>query len=668
MDVQIRSALVGVGLSLAVLVAAAAVVKSDSEDLRGFQIRPGIPAGQSASQLRPRPPSPASVQLSGSVIGMGTAASGVLTLHVGEQAFTTTVALPNYTVSVPTSAPDAMVSVEIRVPGYRYASILGSTRKLARSAGSDAVVTVAGLDRLRLSPISTALYVLVRHELGAQMPGSDVEHEQAIRFLEGVDIADAASMLDGVDKGTFLLPPGFDSGSALLEDQAAYAALVAERNDEGLTLYPYFVDAPSIPIVSASIGRNVLMAGALPRGDHPLSLPAILVLTALPGGYDINATTSKYKPSYARAVSNGDLLLVPQSDTSYDTFPYRQIDPNQPSPQVRQTRNVVDTTFRRYFKGDRYSLWVEVRRERAIYPDYPDYPPDIESITAFWVGSELQSARYFPSQLIGDRALPVFCPGYELTACEYAVHRFSAAGAGRTEDVGPKVDSEMLPIRAGGGEDFSWRSATRSSLQISYPQADVDYWQLDSGNGTSGLLVYVARDRAGDPMTLSGSTRMLAADTTDGFAGISPAGSWRYGTFEQMPLGYTDELSPYRYSTTFLRNADGTGVQAQRYVETDSSIYNRDYRFAWQVSDGRLYDTRYIADAPTGIAGVSNFSSCAQAQAAGATRCAPGRVRYFRPLSRVGNRLYGIEEIYDNAYAPPSDVVRFSRPNYYERQ
>jgi len=65
-----------------------------------------------------------------------------------------------------------------------------------------------------------------------------------------------------------------------------------------------------------------------------------------------------------------------------------------------------------------------------------------------------------------------------------------------------------------------------------------------------------------------------------------------------------------------------------------------------------VYDTRFRARFGSSTAYVQ---SCAQAFNSGASACAPTRVRYFRPLSRVSNRVYGIMESYtQDEYFPPN--------------
>ncbi|MBA3915767.1 MAG: hypothetical protein H0X25_18325 [Acidobacteriales bacterium] len=294
------------------------------------------------------------------------------------------------------------------------------------------------------------------------------------------------------------------------------------------------------------------------------------------------------------------------------------------------------------------------------------------------------AAGFNTAEMLGRRALPAFCmqgSPVQLTSCEFALHQFQPDGTGVMEDVGAKIDSRMLPAAGFPGEAFNWAvtgvakpgRVQSGTLKITTASASATYWRIDMGDAATNLLVFVARARDGaDTLAAAGQTLMINGGNPVGFAEIGPVGTWRYGTWEQsyQPYVYDADIGQAPSTVRFVRGADGTEIQ--KYWRTDNPsdpAYIANYYSGWQLADGRLYDTRYHANVSSS-GSVIGFYSCAQAYASGATLCAPRRVRYFRPLAAVGNRLYGIEDLYlkrGTSYVPPYPFDRDSRPNYYEK-
>ena len=128
-------------------------------------------------------------------------------------------------------------------------------------------------------------------------------------------------------------------------------------------------------------------------------------------------------------------------------------------------------------------------------------------------------------------------------------------------------------------------------------------------------------------------------------------GKWETGYSLSKPFEY-----PYRPAPAILqRNSDGTGIDYTTYL----GINNPGYVSNWQVSGERVFEMRYRATFPTTNA--RYVQTCEQAFAQGATGCSPYRVRYFRPLMRIGRRLYGIQEYYfQTFFAPPGYTGPYS--------
>ena len=73
----------------------------------------------------------------------------------------------------------------------------------------------------------------------------------------------------------------------------------------------------------------------------------------------------------------------------------------------------------------------------------------------------------------GASPLPWFClqalPNRAenmLAECEWPQYRFDPGGSGVTEDVGPKLDSRMLPQPGGWGTSFSWSVDAKGRLRV----------------------------------------------------------------------------------------------------------------------------------------------------------------------------------------------------------
>lgn len=282
----------------------------------------------------------------------------------------------------------------------------------------------------------------------------------------------------------------------------------------------------------------------------------------------------------------------------------------------------------------------------------------------------------------GLRTLPLFCtqgPNDMLSICDYALHDFQASGAGMTLDVGQKVDSNLAPASGLPGAPFQWSADAGKGLpgrtnggllQVAAGNSSTTYWRIAHESLVADLLVYVTHF-GNDPgrRSIAGQTSMLDARSGAGFGQVDPVGNWRYATFESTPVAYAYEAYGAPVTVRFARAADGTELQTiQRTDDPSDPDYFIRYRSGWSILDGRMYDTRYRANAAS--SGASGFSSCQAAYAAGATQCAPARVRYFRSVAAVGNRLYGIEELYVpqySTYTPPFAFDRYSRPTFYEK-
>lgn len=672
----------GRAASLFVFVALSAMA-SYGAILSSHPAQPFMPGAHApaASGLRlPPSPLPASITLVGSIVDMPGGVAD-LTFHVGGGVVNQSANNGDYQATIAGTGANTPVWVEARASNVYYESLLGSYGRLASLAGADGILTTAELDRLRISPVSTALSFFIRHQLGGNVPASDSQLDRASKSIVGDDVTIAATVLHEFATGGLTLPLGYQSGYAFLQDRDAYADFLVANPALATDAVPaYMAVSPAIAITPLQLGPHMLMSGPVPFNDPVMTEPGTLLLSKTGATFDIygdsagtlSQTSSTYTPTFS---PSGDLQLVPTHEAFYDQFL---------NPSVLQRSTIKNIVFRKLFAANNSALWVELMAIHLSYPSNPEIAESDATVTRTWSVSDLDrvATRLSQDDVQGLRALPVFClqgSPASLTICEYALHRFGSLGQGGTEDVGLKIDGSMAPATGTPGSPYVWAAdlAHRPTapgpnpLQIADDTADTTYWKLLSPDAATVSLVYVAHaTQAGDAYAIAGRTVMINANKPAGFDQVSPLGTWRFATFDSVvtPYGYAPDYAPV--TVRFIRASDGTELQKQvRTDNPDDQTYAVTTHLGWRLVNGRMYDTRYRADVPA--YGGGGFSSCALAYESGATKCAPWKVRYFHPLAAVGARLYGIEDLYVKSYVddydPPFDFIRYSRPTFYEK-
>jgi hypothetical protein len=336
---------------------------------------------------------------------------------------------------------------------------------------------------------------------------------------------------------------------------------------------------------------------------------------------------------------------------------------------VLERLQVLRETYRQLFRGDRYNVWGVQTDWVFSRPEYPAEPPQFGSDVEMYVVSPIDGS-FREGEPVGDRALPVMCEftsPVQLNYCESAVHRFHSDGTGITENVGSKIDANGRPAMAQGSEPLLWSTSRTGPLQINYPGYSATYWRIEQTNEAVSTLVYVARAQDGGvAVTRAGLAPMINADLPGDFSDLGLVGTWDYGSLQfRAAYGYDPDEPPF--ASVIERRVDGTMARKDTdyYDDPPSQIT---IRYGWQMSGENLYETRYRANVTTGIPGTLGFADCQSAYARGATQCAPQQVRYFRPLARVGNRLYGLQEVYSQfSNIPPYLWSRGVTPTYYEK-
>jgi hypothetical protein len=210
---------------------------------------------------------------------------------------------------------------------------------------------------------------------------------------------------------------------------------------------------------------------------------------------------------------------------------------------------------------------------------------------------------------------------------------------------------------------LSWSVDEVGRLQAQTTEANLIVWALPGGNTAADSVVYLATSRtpAAPNQALFGHSLSVRMDPSLNTQGIA-IGKWISGLSVAVPARYPN----VNQQIIFDRKADATTFD--QVLEYDHAIDS--WLGKWQVFSGRSYDVRSQAMFSSGLRWVVD---CTEAFATGALQCSPNRVRYFRPLRREGDRIYGIEEFYSNQGAlhsagddSPYVIQRSaSRPNFH---
>lgn len=599
-----------------------------------------------------------------------------MTVRIGDVVTTVPVTLPTFSAQVAGADLDAMVSIEITGGDEKFAAILGSYRRLARKAGPDAVVNVDEVDRLRVTAMGSAMHLHVQRVLGGRLPGSDREHEQAIRSL-GFDVAVGGSVMQALATGVVALPAGYPHGYALLQDEAATRAFLSGQ-PALLAATEAFAREPSgVALPLASLAAETAILPQLNPAPITLApLPARLLIRGA-AGFEYHGRSAGEADADIAAIDDGTLRMTPRVPPASYVMGNLPGPPDDPGEPALVRREVLDETYRRIFAGDRYSLWSVTERQRTTYPAHPDVPASERLVTSIEHAFPLHSIsqRFRTADVLGRRVLPYFClaadrvgPLDVLSACEYAQTTFLGDRTGLVEEIGAKVDDAMEPRTTGFGADaFRWALEARGPLRVEFAEAKVTYWRLEGGDTVVLPLLHLARWTRADGRTETLASTTTLMDARDG--GIddrvgSFVGRWRYGTFEEPRLDRA-WVNP-RLSTVFERSSDGITIRTSSF---QGVFPPNSQRWSWQLVDigiggqtsARLFETRFLGD------NAQSYASCAEAVADASAECTRYQVRYFRPIAQVGARTYGIDELHTNLDWFGEPGVRVSRPTYHER-
>lgn len=625
---------------------------------------------------------PVSIRIAGDIETSGSETPTVI-VRFGDQQMPATVNGNTFTADLTRLNAASIVSIEITKPNLQYRALLGSAQLLKRQAGADGRLDISENPSLRVSPISTAVHFFVSRELGGRLPTSDDEMDKALRALTAADLAPAANLQRVIVQGERQLPSGFSTATELLADREAYRQFLILYPEIRGGAYAYLSSLPAGAFAANDLEKNWLLTTRIARNGPAFVQPVVQLMFRRPGGFAVSAGQSRSNPNFgAELLADGDLRITPEGQPYFDTLVFaNQIDPSNPSRSIVNRATVQRETYRRLFVGKRQQIWLQTRSESKHYPQYPAQPTVAATTYTIFNASVFEEvvAPAVEGHVIGRRAIPYFClqPSQVngelavLQNCEFAQHLMGANGFGQVEGIGPKVDAALVPVSASGSVGVQWR-LDAGTLRIDGPNYSAKFWRLGLSDGVADAMVFQATAQSGsETQVLAGHTTVLNGDLPAFFGPTEPVGTWHFGSFdapEEYGYGEQFAVGPSR----FIRNADGTQMQTTFFSEGyGEPAFTLVQNSGWKLIGLSLYDTRYRANLPSNNGFVQSFSSCESAIAQGATLCAPTRVRYFRPIAKVGNRWYGIEDLYarqsTSSYVAPFQFERFSRANYYDR-
>lgn len=663
-----------------VLAGAGAVALFRSERMRQPESAPTAasqPALAATSSNEPVPVNggapmtvPVMLTVSGEVVGLPASATApTVTVRVGTVDVPATVTNRSFTANTPYSGADAMVTVTARSGDVQFRSVVGTMRRLKRLSGGDGRVVPAEAPALKVGAWSSAIAATSRLLLGREAV-DDAELERASTRIHGVDMAWIAYLLDQYASGAFVLPAGFATGYEVVLDNQALRREIESRGAVGswsAALHAFVAAQPPLaPIGTLDALPDTLLArAAIVEGELPFNSAVWMLRRGTGSRFDLYEPVASTEPrTAAQVLSDGTIELVPvaaRSSLRQETTPFSGV-------PVTILRTVDAIRWRRISDGDRVDLWSIATHWTETYPDFPSQPP-VAGTTSNVLAAEdfagLVRANAWNGSDTRRRTFPTTCirpvlghPAMEI--CDTAIHRLDPGGTGMTEDVGLKVSDRMTPQPGVYGSAFNW-SYGNGRLVLQYPNARTEAWAVDGVSGVDSIVYLTTRTADGKTYSATGATLSIVASTVP-FSASQAAGTWTSG----LVRVFASNIPRVDSAFAFVRNDGGTGEHQDGYDGETFRILQ-----TWTIQGERVYDIRVRARSANGAS--SYVTDCASAFAAGATACAPWRLRYLRPLRRIGNRLYGIEEVHSQiAFKPQGDTGPYeniqisTRANYQE--
>ncbi|MGH8083205.1 MAG: hypothetical protein ACREP7_21680, partial [Lysobacter sp.] len=603
------------------------------------------------------------LNLQGEIAGLAAGAPATATVVVGGRSYPATVQGNAYTASFTALSEDEMVVVEVVSTRARYRSVLGSAARLALAAGNDSTVTVAERSSLRVSPVSSALAWMVRVGLDGRDAVSDAEFEKTTRSIVGWHLATAAYTLNAWTAGTMALPQGFQDGQQVLESSAVYAQ--AAQVNSTLAMAYLFDQADSAPLASVEqLPDGLAMLGPVPLNEPAMTVSDLQVLyRQLDGSYALfEEEPLTAHPRYAATLTApGGVALAPLGDAG--TRNILRYLPFRPSEQLPVHRVSRGHELRRLVVGEVYDLWVsrsvwfdshhsaagDYEQENTEYSTWSAFDLKAVSTANPWgpvLGTELYGPTYWLPAACSTSRRAAHLPAFGKCAVLEHSFRLNYGGFGSGHAYNTEtVDDRMGMVYASGARNFSYQTEIDAGLRVSFASSSdpagtsTTFWRYEAGTPLLRPVIYLARIPGA---SFVGASVAMAAqyDVTPLYQG----GSWRGPNSLAKLAAYPAPISYLE----IRRNIDYSGRDVTVYPNGESAIPG-----TWTPVNTGVADYQYrasFANSPL----PRNVANCQSAFATGATGCAPSRVRYFRPVQRIGARMYGVVDFYSNALLPPA--------------
>jgi len=568
----------------------------------------------------------------------------------------------DYTAQIDGSDLDAMAVVEVRSKRVHYRSVLGSVRRLAALAGTDAYLAFDEHSALHVSPYSTALALMVSASLGGTLPASDAAFEQATRRIVGPDLGVATFALRVITQGERPLPVGYQNGTQLLADRVAYSTWLQQNGFQTAEIiHRGFVELEFTRGVSQvkevnELPERLVLTSAL-AGDAIVSSAeeVTVVERRADGNYSIYENEPGPLAGFSPVAESHphNVLLLPLHDVVMRNLDLRD------RLYERRSRG---HSLTRLTRGENFDVWLV--RSDWYEKDLDSGAPETE-VTEYRVlsGFSLSAQQRmdgWPAMTTAARALPWLClenyarPYWLLSQCDYVQHQMLANGSGSTFDHEWKLDSAGQPRVPSAGQSFAWSKGSDGVLNVVHPQSDTRFWRIGGGTAHVGHLVYVSRHTgvAGDQY-VAGLTSMVTRAFSE-FPAATAVGTWALSHGGVPGFTWPSEAASLRAT----RSADGSGLLV-------SLLSGNSRPSRWQVVDNSVVDVERrasFAGAPA-----QHVQDCAAAMAAGASNCLV-TTRYFKPLQKMPDLMTynGILETYLQLYAntppvPPGQAFTLQR-------
>ena len=468
-------------------------------------------AASPAAEARPRPPASGPVVLVGE-IDVGGKHEGVVELRLdGELVASVPAANGAFELEMPRHGGAGMVILEFHAPDLRLRSLLGGQGRLALRAGADGRLAVAEEDRLRLSPLSTAVAVLASG-LDLVPPAGDDALADALQATWGSDIRLATTAIERLAVEPGRLPPGIPDGMALAEDPAAFNHAVQE--DPALVSDPHLVfDAlEAKPLSAGDVAGALVFTGPRAAPGVPTDGPG-MVMERVAEGFRLHDHMFD-GPSWSGGLDAQGALVIEPLQLVREFAGYYDC------PSLGWTvAGVVDTTrrdFRRLWQGVGMAVWHFGSDHELSFPECPELETVEWRSMRVWTAPDMARARALtqPRRFVGRQSLPVFCGyplphwGLALEPCGQADHVFNADGSGVAHpDDGPPLG-------------FSWGRGPHGGIRVDYGDASARFWILEDGDRRLLPVAYVAEAVVvGYPGTSSGQATLVRGGQPEGAHG-----------------------------------------------------------------------------------------------------------------------------------------------------